>query len=226
MNIAILALLALLPAVGAGFAFRMEYASTSMVFWAIAIPYIVLAALGIYRMHKDGDLEEKLRPRSGDLAIATLIALLLYFGTMGGKYLLAPAGSPREQWLMRFYLQIGDPLTLKQHFLPISAGIAIIAALSEIAFRGLGYRIAEDKWGTRRAFPTIIGLYALAHLPTLFVLSVPGVGWNPLVFFTALGGGIVWTFLVASTGRLIVAIISHALFAWLVIMQFPLWKLG
>lgn len=226
MSHLLLALLVLLPAVGTGFAFRLSHASTPMVLWAVAIPYALLAGLALARMWKAGELSSKLRPRSGDLALGALIAMLLYLGVMAGKLAIAPAGSAREQWVSRLYLQLGDPETLQRHFLPMSLAIATIAVLEEIAWRGLGYGILEKKWGTRRAFPAITALYALAHLPTLVVLAVPGVGWNPLVFLAAIGGGIVWSFLAASTGRLPVAIISHALFTWLAVLQFPLWRLG
>lgn len=226
MSFLFLALLVLLPAIGTGFAFRLEHASTPMVLWAVGIPYALLAGLALARMWREGELSAKLKPRSGDLALGAFIAMLLYLGAMVGRMALMPSGSSREQWLMRLYLQLGDPDTLQRHFVPMSLGIATIAILEEIAWRGLGYGIAEKKWGPRRAFPTITALYGLAHLPTLVVLAVPGIGYNPLVFFAALGGGIVWSFLVASTGRLPVAIISHAMFTWLATVQFPLWKLG
>jgi membrane protease YdiL (CAAX protease family) len=41
----------------------------------------------------------------------------------------------------------------------------------------------------------------------------------------ALGCGLVWGLIVARTGRLPVAIFSHALFTWCVAVQFPLWRL-
>lgn len=226
MSLLLLALLVALPALGASFGFRLEHASTPMVLWAIAIPYALLAGLGLARMWKEGELAAKLRPRSGDLALGALIAMLLYMGAMLGRYLLTPSGSPREQWLVRLYLQLGDAETLQGQIVPISLAIAVIAILEEIAWRGLGYGIAEKKWGPRRAFPAMTALYGVAQLPTLVVLAAPGVGYNPLLLFAALGCGIVWTFLVATTGRLPVAIASHALFTWLVTVQFPLWKLG
>lgn len=226
MSTILLGLLVLLAALGTGFGFRLEHASTPLVLWSVAIPYAVLAGLAIARMWKSGELGSKLKPRSGDLALGALIATLLYLVALMGRMLVTPSGSSREQWLMRLYLQLGDPQSIQRQFIPISLAIAAIAILEEIAWRGLGYGIAEKKWGPRRAFSAITALYGLAHVPTLVVLAVPGVGWNPLVLFAALGGGIVWSFLVARTGRLPVAIISHAMFTWLVTVQFPLWKLG
>ena len=69
-------------------------------------------------------------------------------------------------------------------------------------------------------------LYALAHLPTVLLLRDPFAGPNPLVVLAALGCGLVWGLIVARTGRLPVAIFSHALFTWCVAIQFPLWRLG
>jgi membrane protease YdiL (CAAX protease family) len=45
------------------------------------------------------------------------------------------------------------------------------------------------------------------------------------VVIAALGCGLVWGVLVARTGRLPVAIVSHALFTWCVVLQVPLWRL-
>lgn len=226
MSFLLLTVLVVLPGAAVGFGFRLEHASTPTVLWSLAIPYAILAGLGLLRMWREGELSAKLRPRSGDLALGALIAMVLYLGAMLGRYVLTPSGSPREQWLMRLYLQLGDAEVFQRQIVPVSLAIATIAILEEIAWRGLGYGIAEKKWGPRRAFPLLIVLYGVAQLPTLFVLAAPGVGYNPLLLFAALGCGIVWTFLVATTGRLPVAMASHALFTWLVTVQFPLWKLG
>lgn len=226
MNIALLLLLVLLPAASMGFAFQLANASKPLVIWSIALPYALLAGISIARMWKDGELADKLKPRSGDLAKGAFIAMLLYVGAMAGTYLLAPSGSAREQWLVRLYLQLGDPELFQRQLAPMSILVGSVAALEEIAWRGLGFGIVERIWGTRRAFPIVTALYGLTHLPTLLLLAVPGVGWNPLLFLAAVGCGIVWTFLVAKTGRLTIAVFSHAMFTWLVTVQFPLWQLS
>src|SRR5690606_14632422 len=141
-------------------------------------------------------------------------------------YLLAPSGSMRELWLIRLYQQIGDQRLMQQNVALVSLLVAGIAALEEIAWRGVGYRIVEQKWGTRRAFSIVTALSGIAHLPSVVALAVPGVGWNPLLVLAALGCGIVWSFIVAATGRLTIAVFSHAFFTWLVTVQFPLWRLG
>lgn len=226
MNTALLLLLLLLPAASMFYAFQFENASTPLVLWAIALPYALLAGVAIARMWKDGELAAKLKPRSGDLAKGAFVAMVLYLGAMAGTYLLAPADSPRAQWLMRLYLQIGDPELFRRNFTVMSLVVGGIGALEEIAWRGLGYGIVERRWGTRRAFPIVTALYGAVHLPSVVALAVPGVGWNPLLFLASLGCGIVWSFIVAMTGRLPVAVFSHAFFTWLVTVQFPLWRLG
>ena len=46
---------------------------------------------------------------------------------------------------------------------------------------------------------------------------------NPLLVVGAFGCGLVWSFLRFRTGRLVVAVLSHAIFSW-AIVEFPLWK--
>jgi CAAX protease family protein len=94
--------------------------------------------------------------------------------------------------------------------------------MEELSWRGLVYSILEERMGTRRAWPATAVLYAAAHLPTLILLRAPFAGPNPLLVIAALGCGLIWGLLVARTGRLPVAIASHALFTWGIVLQFPL----
>jgi len=114
---------------------------------------------------------------------------------------------------------------LQQRVVGISVAIVVVAILEEIAWRGLVYALVEERFGTRRAWPITAALYAAAHLPTLVLLADPYAGPNPLIVLAALGCGLVWGLIVARTGRLPVAIFSHALFTWCVAVQFPLWRL-
>jgi hypothetical protein len=104
--------------------------------------------------------------------------------------------------------------------------VVVVAALEEISWRGYVYPILEERLGTRRAWPATAFLYALAHVPTMFLLKDPFAGPNPLVVIAALGCGLVWGLVVARTGRLPVAIISHVLFTLAIAIHFPLWRLG
>jgi membrane protease YdiL (CAAX protease family) len=110
--------------------------------------------------------------------------------------------------------------------LGVSIAVAVVAALEELAWRGLIYALVEERFGTRRAWPVTAVLYAAAHLPTVVLLRDPYAGPNPLIVIAALGCGLVWGLIVARTGRLPVAMFSHVLFTWCVAVQFPLWRLA
>jgi membrane protease YdiL (CAAX protease family) len=206
-------------------AMRPALAGTPMVLVAPGVVYVVLTAVAIWQMRRDGTLAEKLRPRSGDLTFGALGTVMLYMGAVAVRTFLAPKGSVRETWIMRIYLQIGDPEILQQHVVAVSLAVVAVAMLEEIAWRGLVFSALEERLGTRRAYPVTAVLYALAHLPSVFLLGDPLAGPNPLIVLAALGCGLVWGLVVARTGRLPVAIFSHALFTWCVAIQFPLWRL-
>lgn len=192
---------------------------------ALALPYAVLAVFGILYFKREGTLGEKLRPKAGDLTFGAVVTVMLFFGAIAGRKFLAPHGSVRDAWVARVYLQIGDPELMQQRVLGASLAIVLVAILEEIAWRGLIYALVEERLGTRRAWPVTAVLYAAAHIPTIFLLRDPYAGLNPLVVLAALGCGLVWGLIVARTGRLPVAIFSHALFTWCVAVQFPLWRL-
>jgi membrane protease YdiL (CAAX protease family) len=203
---------------------RPNAAGTPLVFLAPAVVYLGLAVAGVVRMNRDGTLGAKLRPRSGDLAFGALVATMLYFGAVAGRELLAPRGSVRQVWVARIYQQIGPFQDLdKRRVLAVSAAILLLAVLEELSWRGFVFSALEERLGTRRAWPATAILYSAAHLPTLTLLSEPFAPPNPLVVFMALGAGLVWGLIVAQTGRLPVAVLSHALFTWGIIVIFPLW---
>jgi membrane protease YdiL (CAAX protease family) len=177
-------------------------------------------------MRRDGILVEKLLPRGGDLTFGAVVMVMLYLGAIAARRFLAPQGSAQEGWIMRIYLQIGDPELLQRRVILVSVGVMAVAALEEISWRGFVYSQLEERLGTRRAWPATAALYALAHAPTVYLLRDPFAGPNPLVVLAALGCGLVWGLIVAKTGRLPAAIFSHALFTWCVAIQFPLWRLG
>jgi membrane protease YdiL (CAAX protease family) len=202
-----------------------DVSGTYLVFLVPAVPYVLFTVMAVLRMRREGTLAEAMRPRSGDLTFGAIVAAMLYFGALAGRTILAPHGSAREGWLIRIYQQVGDPEVLQRHMIGVSLAVVLVAALEEITWRGLVYPLLEEKIGTRRAWPATAVLYAAAHVPTALMLRDPFAGPNPLVVFAALGCGLVWGLVVARTGRLPVAIISHALFTWGVVVQFPLWRL-
>jgi membrane protease YdiL (CAAX protease family) len=207
-------------------AMRLSVAGTPLVLLAPGVPYAVITVFAILQMRRDGTLGEKLRPRSGDLTFGALVTVMLYMGAVAVRMFVAPNGSVRQLWITRIYDQIGDAESLQRRLVFISFAVALVAILEEIAWRGYVFSLLEERFGTRRAWPFTALLYAAAHIPSAFLLSTPFSGPNPLVVLAALGCGLVWGLVVARTGRLPVALFSHALFTWCVAIQFPLWRLG
>jgi membrane protease YdiL (CAAX protease family) len=220
------AIAAVLVAAAMTLAMQQSMAGSPMALLALGLPYAALAVLAILYLQREGTLGDKLRPRSGDLTFGAIVTVMLFFGAIAGRKFIAPQGSVRDAWIMRIYLQIGDPEFMQQRVVGISLAIIVVAILEEIAWRGLVYALVEERLGTRRAWPVTAVLYAAAHLPTLILLADPYAGPNPLIVLAALGCGLVWGLIVARTGRLPVAIFSHALFTWCVAVQFPLWRLA
>jgi hypothetical protein len=202
-----------------------RYAGSWMILVALGAPYAAASALALWRMHRRGEMGALLRPRSGDLTYGAIAAAVLFFGALLGRFALAPHGTGREGWLVRIYLQIGNPEMLQRHFAIVGVAVVLLAIFEEITWRGLVYGALKERLGARKAWPFAAVLYAAAHAPTIILLRDVA-GYNPLLCLCALGCGLVWGVLVASTERLPVAMFSHALFLWLVTCQFPLWRLG
>jgi membrane protease YdiL (CAAX protease family) len=150
-----------------------------------------------------------------------MIAGLLYGGAMLGHLVLTPHHTPREGWIMRVYLQLGDPRGEGREL--VGLAVFAVAALEEIAWRGLVQRTLEEALGPLRPVAIASVLFALAHLPTVWSLGDPIAGPNPLVVLAGLGCSAVWGLLVVRTKRLLPAVLAHALFSW-AIVEFPVWR--
>src|SRR5262249_22662909 len=88
------------------YAFQLERAGTKA-FWIAAIaPVSILAVLALVRGHFAGDLKTWMRPAWGDFTRgifgAAVVFVVAYFVSR------AWMGTPRESWLARLYLQLGD----------------------------------------------------------------------------------------------------------------------
>jgi len=105
----------------------------------------------------------------------------------------------------------------------VGGAVFAVAALEEIVWRGLVMRTLEDAMGARKALLYSALLFALAHVPTAYLLRDPLVGLNPLIVLAAFGCSLVWGGLVLRTGRLVPAVLAHALFSWSMI-EFPMWR--
>ena len=192
------------------FSFRDDVAGTPLFWVGLAVPHALLSAFGVYRFHKDGELVTVLRPRAGDISIGALIAAaLLGAGWLVKNGLFGPT-SERSGWLLRLALQLGGASPSAK----LLAAIAGIATLEELVWRGLVLHSLTESVGTRRAWPLATLGYALAHVPTVFVLAIPGAGPNPVLLFAAAGCGLVWSFVASLMGRLPAVVISHALFSY------------
>jgi membrane protease YdiL (CAAX protease family) len=220
---------------GAHFAFQLARAGEpSFVLW-LALPTVVIAILGAVRAHREGNLYRRgsfdergtgagwLNVRSGDFTRGFGAAALLFGVAYGVTKLVAPVGSDRESWLARFYLQIGDPSTLRKHIGMVVAAIIVTAIGEELVWRGLVTSLLEERVGSRRAWVWAAVLYAVSLLPTLWALRDPVAGLNPVLPVAALVSGLVWGGMSRRFERLLPGMFSHVLLAWTVLMMFRLW---
>jgi len=213
-------------AVTAKLAFSVERAGT-LSFWVWAVlPSVAIAGLGLVRAHRDGELRDWMKFVWGDPTRGIVSAAVLVLMSLTFVHVMAPAGSARESWVARLYLQFGDPTTLREHALEVAATIVVAAGAEEIVWRGLVTRQIAEAVGSRRAWIWAAALYAVAYTPTLFTLSDAVAGKNPVLVLAALALGLFWGGMSRVFGRLVPGILSHAAFDWCVIMMFRLWGPG
>jgi membrane protease YdiL (CAAX protease family) len=201
------------------FAFRDTLAGSPWFLSWIGLPYLALALLAVHYFWDEGTLVERLAPRRGDVTIGVLCAALLLFASWLGRSALAPSGTPRQAWLYRVYLQLGDP-DLLQHSLWLTSSLLLIAIAEEVVWRGMVLEQLTARFGSRRGWIVSALLYALCSLPTIYALRDPVAGLNPLLPTAALGAGLVWGFLAARLGRLGPVAISHMVFTYFTAVQF------
>lgn len=205
------------------FAFQLERAGQLTFVIVLAAPLLVFAGYGIARAVKDGVLKDLVTVRSGDFSRGFAAAGVLFGLAYGASRVFAAQGSPRESWLARIYLQLGDPSMLRKNVAVVVLAIVVLAIAEEVVWRGLVTSLLEEKIGTRRAWVWSAVLYAVSFLPAVWGLRDPVAGPNPLVPLGALGGGLVWGFMARRYERLLPSVFSHVLFYWTVLMMFRLW---
>jgi len=201
------------------FAFRDSFAGSSAFLWTLAVPYLGLAALALHHFWDQGTLIDRLRPRGGDLSIGAVTALVLLLASWLGRSALAPAGTPRQAWLYRVYLQLGDP-ELLQHSVTLTALLLFLPIAEELVWRGFVLDLVSERLGTRHGWTVTTLLYAFALLPSVYLLRDPAAGLNPLLPIAALGCGLVWGFLAGRVGRLTPVVVSHMAFTYFSAVQF------
>lgn len=207
-----------------GFAFRESFVGSPAFLWALAVPYLLLTGLAVHHFWEQGTWLDRLKPRGGDISIGAVSALALLFASWLARSALAPAGTPRQAWLFRIYLQLGDPEVL-QHSAMLTALLLLVAAAEELVWRGLVLDLVSERFGTRRGWLLTTLLYALTLAPTAYFLRDPSAGLNPLLPIAALGAGLVWGFLAGRLGRLVPVIVSHMAFTYFSAVQFR-WPMG
>lgn len=203
------------------FAFDPRRAGTSAMLMAIGLLYAVTSAFTLHRLARRGELRSRFRPANGDLALGAGVAGVLYGIAHLVDQTVATHGSIREAWIMRVYLQLGDPEAPGRAL--VGGAVFLIAAMEELVWRGLVMRALEQLVGVRRALVLTSLLFATAHTPTLYLLGDAAAGLNPLIVLAALGCGTVWGLVYLRTSRLPPALFAHALFSWAVV-EFPIWR--
>jgi membrane protease YdiL (CAAX protease family) len=201
------------------FAFRFELAGSPWFWVAIGVPYLLLAALAVYRLWDDGTLLDVLRPRQGDISIGVVTAAVLLLASWGARAILAPAGSTRLAWLFRIYAQVGNPDTVQRSVL-LTLALLVIVVCEELVWRSMVLDELTQRFGSRRAWPLAALCYGVTALPTLVTLRDPIAGYNPLLVTAAVGCGLVWSFLASIKGRLVPVIIAHGVFTYFSLVQF------
>ena len=148
--------------------------------WAGA-PYVALAIAASIRAAKKGDLGQWLRPQWGDITRGFVAGGVLFAAAFAFVKLVVPQGSPREAWMARIYLQVGDPGDLRAHMAAVAVGILVVSAAEEIVWRGLVQDVLAELAGPRHAWIGSALLYAVAHAGTAFALKDTAAGPNPMI---------------------------------------------
>ena len=205
----------------AGMAYSFSEARAgSWLFWlGVSLPYVFLVALALHKMWDEGTLLELLTPRWGDLSIGATSMIVLLFASWAARRVLTPTGSAHQAWLLRIYLQLGNPDHL-QRSTGYTLLIFAICVAEEIVWRGMVLGELTQRFGRRAALPLSALAYGFAVLPTLWLLRDPIAGYNPLFITAAIGCGLVWSFLASLVGRLTPVMISHMAFTYFTIVQF------
>ncbi len=234
-NLATLAAIVVSVATGTHFAYQLGHAGQLAFLVWLSVPTLLIAAMGAYRAHGDGDLYRAssfdesgagagwLNVRSGDFTRGFVAAAVLFASAYTAMKKVAPSGSDRESWMARFYLQVGDPTTLRKQVFFVVVAIVVMAVAEELVWRGLVVSLLEPLVGSRRAWVWAALLASTAQLPTLWALRDPVAGLNPMLPAAALFGGLVFGFMARRFGRLLPGMFARVLFSWTILMMFRLW---
>ncbi len=205
------------------FAFDVSLAGSRTFAIAVAATNVVLAGIALFVAKREGVLEVWVRPVWGDISRGVASAVIFLFAAWLFVRFVTPPTSIRASWIARICLQFGNPSVLRAHLFWVAVYVIVVSACEEIVWRGLAMHLLETRYGTRAATLLSVLAFAAAQVPTAYALRDPEAGMNPLLPLAALFGGALWTKLSLRDGRLIPAILSHAMFAWCVLVTFRLW---
>jgi membrane protease YdiL (CAAX protease family) len=214
-----IAFVVLLVGAAHAIAFREVLAGSPAFFGWLLGAYLIASVVAIHHFWDEGTLLDKLGPRWGDLSIGALSAMTLLVASWLGRSVLAPSGTPRQAWLYRIYIQLGDPEVI-QHSIWLTGALLALSIAEELVFRGLVLDLLSERLGSRVGWIAAALVYTVAISPTVYVLRDPVAGLNPLLVTAALGAGLVWSFLTARFGRLAPVAISHMAFIYFSVVQF------
>jgi len=200
-------------------AFRPTFADSAMFYVVFGVPHVALAAYAARSLAEQGKLRARITPTYGDISIGALSGIALLVASWGVRSVLAPSGSPRQVWLLRLFLQLGDPERL-QHSVLLTGALCVIVLTEELVWRGFVLEELTERLGPRRGWLVAALLYALVALPTVYLQRDPIAGPNPLLVVAAFGCGIVWTFMAGRFGRLLPGAFSHLVFTYFSAVQF------
>lgn len=222
-NIGFVSFIAAVVAIASYLACNEDIAGTARVAILGVGPTLAVGVVGAYILHRDELLLPLVTFRPGDFTRGFLAALFIFGAAFAATHFFLPLTSNRASWLLRMYLQIGDPKVLRDHVPAVVVAMALAAIAEELVFRGIVPALLEGVLGSRRAWIYSAVLFAAVQLPTAFALRTKEAGVNPLLPAAALFAGLVWGYMTRRWGRLWPAIISHALVDWCVIMMFRLY---
>jgi membrane protease YdiL (CAAX protease family) len=199
---------------------RPEQAGTRRMLGLFSAAQLGLAAFAVTWLRHRGELR-RLRPARGDVTIGFALAVVLYgIGYALSRLATSPA-SPIGSWLIRIYLQLGDPVLTAA--LPVGVAVMMLGACEEIAWRGGVMTALGAVYGPARAWWLTALLQAVAYAPTVVLLADPVRGPNPVLVVGTLVVGLGWGWLVRHGVQLAPIVISHALLAW-GLVEWRLWQ--
>ena len=194
----------------------------SVRFWYLLAGVLYLgAAWAAWQLARADRLAPLLRLRPGDLSAGAFCAFALLVCIWLGRTQFAAIGSPRQAWLFRVYLQIGDPDRIQSSLL-LSLLLMGIAVSQELIFRGYVQEACDAWFGERSGWIASAAAYALVMTPTLWTLRANELGVNPLLFLAALLIGLTLGFLRRITGRLPPVLVAQMAFMYFSVAQFRL----